>query len=80
MQLRCQKGKTGSSHNSHSKGTAKNPPKTKPQTQTVPTRDTSLLTGCSVGSSRINPAVTMGMTAVKSLLPEADREDKKRSA
>lgn len=51
---------------------------TKPQTQTVPTRDTSLLTGCSVGSSRINPAATMGMTAVKSLLPEqTDREDKR---
>lgn len=46
----------------------------KPQTQTVPTRDTSLRTGCNVGSSRINPAATMGMTAVKSLLPEADRQ------
>jgi len=33
-----------------------------------PTRDTSLLIGCNVGSSGINPAATMGIMAVKILV------------
>lgn len=34
----------------------------------IPTRDTSLLIGCNVGSSGINPAATMGIMAVKILV------------
>lgn len=42
----------------------------------VPTRDISLLIGCNVGSSGINPAATMGITAVKILVRKGtDRGD-----
>lgn len=44
---------------------------------TVPTRETSRRTGCSVGSSRISPAATMGIMAVKILVRKAQTDSEK---
>lgn len=43
----------------------------------VPTRETSLRTGCSVGSSIIRPAATMGIMAVKILVREVQIDTEK---
>lgn len=45
------------------------------QKNTVPTRDTSRRTGCSVGSSIISPAATMGIMAVKILVRKVQTEN-----
>lgn len=50
------------------RGHAKGNHSTKQYYKTIPTRDTSLLIGCNVGSSGINPAATMGIMAVKILV------------
>lgn len=41
----------------------------------IPTRDISLLIGCNVGSSAINPAATIGMTAVKILVGKVQTKE-----
>lgn len=49
-------------------GSCKRKPRYKTFKKKIPTRDTSLLIGCNVGSSGINPAATMGIMAVKILV------------
>lgn len=41
-----------------------------------PTREISLLIGCKVGSSAINPAATMGIMAVNILMKTDNRQQK----